>query len=54
MTSKTKLKRTELFNALKSAINEGIESGLAKNFNPNVHLKSLKDKKRNTNKKVSL
>jgi hypothetical protein len=51
MTSRTKLKKTELFNALKSAINEGIESGLAKNFNPNVHLKSLKDKKKITIKK---
>jgi hypothetical protein len=45
MTSKTKLKKTGLFNALKSAIYEGIESGLAKNFNPNIHLKLLKAKK---------
>jgi hypothetical protein len=54
MTSKTKLKKTELFDALKSAINEGIESGLVKNFNPNVHLMSLKAKKRNIITKVSL
>lgn len=54
MTSRIKLKKTGLFNALKSAINEGIESGLAKNFNPNVHLKLLKAKKRNTINEVSL
>ena len=54
MTSKTKLKKMGLFNALKSAISEGIESGLAKNFNPNVHLTSMKAKKRNTVTKVSL
>ena len=32
--------------ALKKAINEGIESGNAKNFNPKQHLESLKAKKR--------
>lgn len=32
--------------ALKKAINEGIESGIAKNFNPKQHLESLKAKKR--------
>ena len=46
MTLRTKLKKTELFDALKSAINEGIESGLVKNFNPNLHLMSLKAKKK--------
>jgi antitoxin ParD1/3/4 len=33
--------------ALKKAINEGIESGLVENFNPEQHLESLKAKKRN-------
>lgn len=33
--------------ALKIAINEGIESGIAENFNPNNHLKFLKSQKRN-------
>jgi len=33
--------------ALKKAINEGIESGIAENFNPEQHLESLKAKKRN-------
>ncbi|MHB1146078.1 MAG: type II toxin-antitoxin system ParD family antitoxin [Lutibacter sp.] len=33
--------------ALKKAINEGIESGIAQNFNPKQHLESLKAKKRN-------
>jgi antitoxin ParD1/3/4 len=33
--------------ALKKAINEGIESGIAENFNPKQHLESLKSKKRN-------
>jgi antitoxin ParD1/3/4 len=33
--------------ALKKAINEGIESGIAENFNPKQHLESLKTKKRN-------
>lgn len=32
---------------LKNAINEGIESGIAKNFNPDKHLELLKAKKRN-------
>lgn len=32
---------------LKNAINEGIESGIAKNFNPDKHLDLLKAKKRN-------
>lgn len=32
---------------LKKAINEGIESGIAENFNPKQHLESLKAKKRN-------
>ncbi len=31
---------------LKKAIAEGIESGLAKNFNPIMHLEKLKDAKR--------
>ncbi len=33
--------------ALRKAINEGIESGIAENFNPKQHLESLKAKKRN-------
>ena len=33
--------------ALKKEINEGIESGIAENFNPKQHLESLKAKKRN-------
>jgi antitoxin ParD1/3/4 len=33
--------------ALKKAINEGIDSGIAENFNPTQHLESLKTKKRN-------
>jgi antitoxin ParD1/3/4 len=33
--------------ALKNAINEGIESGIAKNFDPTKHLDSLKAMKRN-------
>lgn len=33
--------------ALKIAINEGIESGIAENFNPNNHLEFLKSPKRN-------
>lgn len=33
--------------ALKKAIDEGIESGIAENFNPKQHLESLKAKKRN-------
>ncbi|MEI6433499.1 MAG: type II toxin-antitoxin system ParD family antitoxin [Bacteroidota bacterium] len=32
--------------ALKKAINEGIDSGIAENFNPKQHLESLKTKKR--------
>jgi antitoxin ParD1/3/4 len=32
--------------ALKKAINDGIESGIAENFNPTQHLESLKAKKR--------
>lgn len=32
--------------ALKNAIREGIESGIAKNFNPQRHLKTLKANKR--------
>ncbi len=31
---------------LKKAINEGIESGIAKNFNPEKHLELLKAEKR--------
>lgn len=31
---------------LKNAINEGLESGLAKQFNPNEHLEQLKATKR--------
>ncbi len=33
--------------ALKKAINEGIDSGIAENFNPKEHLELLKAKKRN-------
>ncbi len=33
--------------ALKNAINEGIESGIAKDFNPKSHLEFLKTKKIN-------
>jgi len=32
---------------LKNAITEGIESGIAKDFDPQIHLESLKAKKRN-------
>jgi antitoxin ParD1/3/4 len=32
---------------LRNAINEGIESGIAENFDPKKHLESLKAKKRN-------
>lgn len=32
--------------ALKKALNDGIESGIAENFNPKHHLESLKTKKR--------
>jgi len=32
--------------ALKKAISDGIESGIAENFNPKQHLESLKAKKR--------
>jgi antitoxin ParD1/3/4 len=32
---------------LKKAIHEGIESGIAKDFNPKKHLESLKAKKKN-------
>jgi antitoxin ParD1/3/4 len=32
---------------LRNAINEGIESGIAKNFDPKRHLDSLKAKKKN-------
>ena len=32
---------------LKNAIREGIESGIAENFNPKKHLESLKTAKRN-------
>jgi antitoxin ParD1/3/4 len=33
--------------ALKNAISKGIESGIAKDFDPKKHLESLKAKKRN-------
>lgn len=33
--------------ALKKAINDGIESGIAEDFNPKQHLKMLKAQKRN-------
>ena len=33
--------------ALKKAINEGIESGIVKDFNPKKHLEFLKEQKRN-------
>jgi antitoxin ParD1/3/4 len=33
--------------ALKNAINEGIESGIAENFDPKQHLKALKAAKQN-------
>jgi antitoxin ParD1/3/4 len=36
-------------NALKSAIKEGIDSGIAHDFNPKTHLESLKAKKKNLN-----
>ena len=32
--------------ALKAAINEGTESGIAENFNPKQHLASLKSKRK--------
>ena len=31
--------------ALKNAINEGVESGVSKNFNPDKHLEMLKSKR---------
>ena len=36
-------------NALRSAIQEGIDSGIAHDFNPETHLKNLKAKKKNLN-----
>ena len=36
-------------NALKSAIQEGIDSGIAHDFNPETHLENLKAKKKNLN-----
>ncbi len=36
-------------NALKSAIQEGIDSGIAHDFNPKSHLVNLKAKKKNLN-----
>lgn len=54
MTSKTKQKKMALFNALKRAINEGIESDTVENFNPHKHLEFLKNQKRNIHTKVSL
>lgn len=33
-------------NALRAAVQEGIDSGIAHNFDPKEHLKSLKAKKR--------
>ena len=36
-------------NALRSAIQKGIDSGIALDFNPETHLKNLKAKKKNLN-----
>jgi len=36
-------------NALRSAIQEGIDSGIAHDFNPETHLENLKAKKKNLN-----
>ena len=36
-------------NALKSAIQEGIDSGIAHDFNPKTHLENLKAKKKSLN-----
>jgi len=36
-------------NVLKSAIQEGIDSGIAHDFNPKTHLENLKAKKKNLN-----
>ena len=36
-------------NALRNAIQEGIESGIAHDFNPKTHLENLKAKKKNLN-----
>ena len=33
-------------NALRAAVQEGIDSGIAHNFDPKEHLKSIKSKKR--------
>ncbi|MFY8136526.1 MAG: type II toxin-antitoxin system ParD family antitoxin [Flavobacteriales bacterium] len=33
--------------ALRRAITDGLESGVAENFNPELHLKKLKEKKKN-------
>ncbi len=38
--------------ALKKAINDGIESGIAENFDPDLHLKELKAEKEE-NEKIS-
>ena len=36
-------------NVLKSAIQEGIDSGIAHDFNPETHLKNLKANRKNLN-----
>jgi len=36
-------------NALRNAIQEGIDSGIAHDFNPDTHLRNLKAKKKNLN-----
>ena len=36
-------------NVLRNAIQEGIESGIAHDFNPKTHLENLKAKKKNLN-----
>ena len=36
-------------NALRNAIQEGIDSGIAHDFNPKTHLENLKAKKKNLN-----
>ena len=36
-------------NALRNAIQEGIDSGIAHDFNPKTHLENLKAKKNNLN-----
>ena len=44
----------EDFNRIKKAIQDGLDSGVAKNFNPQKHLQALKVKKDKYSLKVLL